>query len=116
MRSDRLRNSQPTWSNPRQARPEVEPPVQINEETTAISEEQLQGNVGTEEDVAATQPVETGESETGNGKEPGTKEEKREILKTVRSERSQTSCKETSERFLRKDAVRRLLSNPLIQS
>ena len=27
--------------------------------------------------MAATQPVETGESETGNGKEPGTKEEKR---------------------------------------
>ena len=76
---ERPTEERPTHTEePRQARPEDEPPVPINEETTVNSEEQLQGNVGTEEDVAATQPVETGESDTGNGQEPGTEEEQRE--------------------------------------
>ena len=64
---------------PRQARIEDEPPVPINEETTVILEEQLQGNVGTAEDVTATQPVDTGESDTGNGQELGTEEEQWEL-------------------------------------
>ena len=76
---ERPAKEQPTdTEEPRQARPEEEPPVQINEETTALTEEQLQENVGTEEEVAATQPVETGESDTGNGPEPGMEEEQRE--------------------------------------
>ena len=50
----------------------------VGQGTTATSVEQLQGNVGTEEDVAATQPVETGESDTSNEKEPGTEEDQRE--------------------------------------
>ena len=63
---------QPTdTEEPRQARPEEEPPVQINEQ-------QLQENVGTEEEVVATQPVETGESDTGDGPDPGMEEEQRE--------------------------------------
>ena len=49
-----------------------------NEETTANVEEQLTKEAGTTEDVAATQPVDTGESDTGDGQEPGTKEEERE--------------------------------------
>ena len=40
-------------------------------------EEQLQENVGTEEEVATTQPVETGESDTGKGPDPGTEEEQK---------------------------------------
>ena len=63
---------------PRQARPEDEPAVPINEEATAMLEEQLQENVGTAEEVAATQPVDTGESDTRNGQDPGTEEEQRE--------------------------------------
>ena len=71
---------------PRQARPEDEPPVPINEETTAILEEQLQGIAGTAEDVAATQPVDTSESDTGNGQKPGTEEEQREPEGSVEEE------------------------------
>ena len=53
---------QPTdTEQPRQARPEDEPPVQINEETIALTEEQLQANDGTKEEVAANRPVDTGE-------------------------------------------------------
>ena len=51
---------------PRQAIPEEEPPIVTNEETTAISE-QLPREAGTTEDVAATQPVDTCESDTGDG-------------------------------------------------
>ena len=63
---------------PQQARPEDEPPVPTNEETTAVLEGQLQREVGITEDVAATQPVDTGESDTGNGQEPRTEKEQRE--------------------------------------
>ena len=76
---ERPTEEQPTdTEQPRQARPEDEPPVQINEETIALTEEQLQANDGTKGEVAANQPVETGESDTGNGPEPGMEEEQRE--------------------------------------
>ena len=64
---------------PRQARPEDEPPVGTNEETTAISEEQLHREAGTTKDVATNQPVDTGESDTNDGQDPGTEEEQREL-------------------------------------
>ena len=63
---------------PLQARPEDEPPLPINDETAAISEEQLPGNVRTTDDVAATNPMDTGESDIGNGQEPRTEEEQGE--------------------------------------
>ena len=63
---------------PQQARPEEEPPVATNEETTAISEEQLPRATETTEDVATTQPADTGERDTGDGQDPGTEEEQRE--------------------------------------
>ena len=63
---------------PRQARPEEEPPVATNEETTAISDEQLPREAETIEDVVVTQPVDTNERDTGDGQEPGTEEEQRE--------------------------------------
>ena len=44
-----------------------------------MSEEQLQGNVGTTQDVVATELVDTGESDTGSGQEPGTEEGQREL-------------------------------------
>ena len=43
-----------------------------------MTEEQLQENVGTEEEVAANRPVETGESDTGNGSEPRMEDEQSE--------------------------------------
>ena len=43
-----------------------------------LTEEQLQANVGTEEEIAANRPVETGESDTGNRSEPGMEEEQGE--------------------------------------
>ena len=45
---------------------------------TGEEEELGQGNTGSEEEVAANRPVETGESDTGNRTEPGTEEEQEE--------------------------------------
>ena len=55
--------------DPRQAGPEDEPPIATNEETIAISEEQLPREAGTTKDVAATHTVDTNESDTGDGQE-----------------------------------------------
>ena len=55
---ERPAEEQPTHTEqPRQARPKDDPLVQINEETNV---EQLQANAGTEEEVTANRPVETG--------------------------------------------------------
>ena len=43
-----------------------------------LTEEQLQANVRTEEEIAANPLVEIGESDTGNGSEPGMEDEQRE--------------------------------------
>ena len=43
-----------------------------------LAEEQLQATAETEEEIAANRPVETGESDTGNGLEPGMEDEQRE--------------------------------------
>ena len=70
---------QPTdTEEPRQARLEDEPPVPTNKEMIVVSKEQLPREAGITKDVAATQPVDTGESDTGNGQEPGMEEEERE--------------------------------------
>ena len=63
---------------PRQAIPEDAPPVTANEETTIVSEKQLPREAEITTDVAANQPVDTGESDTSDGKEPGTEEEQQE--------------------------------------
>ena len=76
---ERPTEEQPTdTEQPRQSRPEDDPPVQINEETTALTKEQLQANAGMEEEVAANQLVETGESDTGNRSMPGMEDEQSE--------------------------------------
>ena len=61
----------------RQAIPDEELSVTTNVETTTVSEEQPPRDVGitTTTDVAADQPVDTGESDTGDGKEPETEED-----------------------------------------
>ena len=76
---ERPAGEQPTnTEQPRQEGPEEEPSVQINQETTVLTEEQLQANAGTEAEIAANRPVETGESDTGNGLEPEMEDEQRE--------------------------------------
>ena len=87
---ERPAGEQPTnTEQPRQEGPEEEPPVQINQETTVLTEEQLQANAGTEEEqlqvnagaeeeLAANRPVETGESDTGNRSEPEMEEKQDE--------------------------------------
>ena len=73
---ERPAGEQPTnTEQPRREGPEEETPVQINEATTV---EQLQANTGAEEEIAANRPVETGESDTGNGSDPGMEEEQDE--------------------------------------
>ena len=63
---------------PQQEGPEEEPPVQINQETTLLTKEQLEANAGAEEELAANRPVETGESDTGNRSEPEMEEKQEE--------------------------------------
>ena len=79
----------PNTEQPRQEGPEEESPVQVNQETTVLTEEQLQANartekeqlqenVGAEEELAANRPVETGESDTGNRSKPEMEEKRDE--------------------------------------
>ena len=74
---ERPAEAQPTDNEPRQGLPEEELPVQEEQVQTDVGEEEelRQENTGSEEEVAPNRPVETGESDTGNRTEPGKEEE-----------------------------------------
>jgi hypothetical protein len=77
---ERPDEAEPIDNELRQGLPEEELPVQEEQVQTDIGEEEepRQENTGPEEEVTLNQPVETGESDTGNRTEPEIEEEQDE--------------------------------------